>query len=102
MLCADGGARTARAPASLQGWVDKEDDDGYVPPYHQVVGDDGDAVDEDDDEEYLNRTDTFEHAYNFRCDPPPPPPGCPPRAALRGCQWRAGMSVRCCRDGSAF
>ncbi|CAO3668362.1 unnamed protein product [Umbelopsis vinacea] len=44
-----------------RGWVDK--DATKVPSYQDVVGEE---VDSDEDEEYLDKVDRFESAYNFR------------------------------------
>lgn len=44
-----------------RGWVDK--DATKIPSYQDVVGEE---VDSDEDEEYLDKVDRFESAYNFR------------------------------------
>lgn len=44
-----------------RGWVDKEAN--KIPSYNEVVDEE---VDSDEDEEYLDKVDRFESAYNFR------------------------------------
>ncbi|KAF5829462.1 hypothetical protein DUNSADRAFT_16043 [Dunaliella salina] len=58
-----------------RGWVD-HDEAGYVPTYEEIVGKDQeeghqpDLIDDDEDEKYLEETDRFEAAYNFRFEEP--------------------------------
>lgn len=51
-----------------KGWIDN--DDSYVPRYREVVGggsdSEGDEVDDESDEKFLEQMDQFEAAYNFR------------------------------------